>query len=221
MLGCNESNITFQQHLCKLGQLRRSNGRNSPVLGQAMKKRPTDHYRKYSHFKGRDIAPTTSSRVGSCIIDSSTLGERTLLHARAAHAILSRDRTVDDEIFCMALPIHLRAYTIYVGIVYHSVYQCVCTGRVSCCTCPHLSPVVPSWPCSRQTEPAGQPVSAAPPSGLPSSCSVTIHTHTWAHTHTYNVICSTLYTHHSQLRVSVAKKYIACGLSSLQRQLIM
>ena len=29
MLGCNESNIIFQQHLCKLGQLRRSNGRNS------------------------------------------------------------------------------------------------------------------------------------------------------------------------------------------------
>ena len=25
MLGCNESNIIFQQHLCKLGQLRRSN----------------------------------------------------------------------------------------------------------------------------------------------------------------------------------------------------
>ena len=29
VLGCNESNIIFQQHLCKLGQLRRSNGRNS------------------------------------------------------------------------------------------------------------------------------------------------------------------------------------------------
>ena len=27
MLGCNESNIIFQQHLCTLGQLRRSNGR--------------------------------------------------------------------------------------------------------------------------------------------------------------------------------------------------
>ena len=36
MLGCNESNIIFQQHLCKLGQLRRSNGRNSQV--------PTGHY---------------------------------------------------------------------------------------------------------------------------------------------------------------------------------
>ena len=42
MLGCNESNIIFQQHLCKLGQLRRSNGRNSQVFGQAMKKRPTE-----------------------------------------------------------------------------------------------------------------------------------------------------------------------------------
>ena len=79
MLGCNESNIIFQQHLCKLGQLRRSNGRNSQVLGQAMKKRPTGHYKKYSHFKGRDTAPTTSSRVGSCIVDLSTSGERTLL----------------------------------------------------------------------------------------------------------------------------------------------
>ena len=38
MLGCNESNIIFQQHLCKLGQLQRSNGRNSQILGQAMKK---------------------------------------------------------------------------------------------------------------------------------------------------------------------------------------
>ena len=31
MLGCNESNIIFQQHLCKLGQLQRSNGRNAQV----------------------------------------------------------------------------------------------------------------------------------------------------------------------------------------------
>ena len=76
MLGCNESNIIFQHHLCKLGQLRRSNGRNSQVLGQAMKKGPT---RSIPHFKGRDTAPTTSSRVGSCIVDSSTSGERTLL----------------------------------------------------------------------------------------------------------------------------------------------
>ena len=68
MLGCNESNIIFQQYLCKLGQLWRSNGRNSQVFGQAMKKRPTGQYKKYSHFKGRDTAPTTSSREGSCII---------------------------------------------------------------------------------------------------------------------------------------------------------
>ena len=47
--------------------------------GQAMKNRPTGHYRKYSHFKGRDTAPTTSSREGSCIVDSSPSGERTLL----------------------------------------------------------------------------------------------------------------------------------------------
>ena len=36
MLGCNESNIILQQHLCKLWQLWRSNGK-------AMKKRPTGH----------------------------------------------------------------------------------------------------------------------------------------------------------------------------------
>ena len=34
MLGCNESNISFQQHICKLGQLQRNNGRNSQVFGQ-------------------------------------------------------------------------------------------------------------------------------------------------------------------------------------------
>ena len=51
LLGCN---IIFQQHLC-LGQLWRSNGRNSQVLGQAMKKRPTGHYKKYSHFKGKTL----------------------------------------------------------------------------------------------------------------------------------------------------------------------
>ena len=48
-----------------------------------MKKRPTGHYKKYSHFKGRDTAPTTSSREGSCIVDSSTSGERTLAVAVA------------------------------------------------------------------------------------------------------------------------------------------
>ena len=102
----------FQQHLCKLGQLRRS---NSQVFGQAMKKRPTGHYKKYSHFKGRDTAPITSSREGSCIVDSSTSGERTLLCSSnpgpvgsgvcCTRAILSRDRTEDDETFCTALPI--------------------------------------------------------------------------------------------------------------------
>ena len=34
MLGCNESNIILQQHLCKLWQLQKSNGRNSQVFGQ-------------------------------------------------------------------------------------------------------------------------------------------------------------------------------------------
>ena len=68
MLGCNESNIIFQQHLCKLGQLRR---RNSQVFGQAMKKRPTGH----------TLWP---EKEGSCIVDSSTSGERTLLAVAVA-----------------------------------------------------------------------------------------------------------------------------------------
>ena len=41
------------------------------IFGLAMKKRPTGHYKKY---KGRDTAPTTSNREGSCIVDSSTSG---------------------------------------------------------------------------------------------------------------------------------------------------
>ena len=137
MLGCNESNIIFQQHLCKLGQLRRSNGRNSQVFGQAMKKRPTGHYKKYSHFKGRDTAPTTSSREGSCIVNSSTSGERTLLCSsnpgpagcgvRHTCAILSRDCTVDDEIFCTALPIHLRAQSMVIRTCMYYVYHCTYT----------------------------------------------------------------------------------------------
>ena len=116
MLGCNESNIIFQQHLCKLGQLRRSNGRNSRVFGQAMKKRPTGHYKKYSHFKGRDTAPTTSSREGSCIVDSSTSGDCSVaqIPGRSARAISSRDRTEDDEKFIQRCQSHLRViYTIY------------------------------------------------------------------------------------------------------------
>ena len=64
MLGCNESSIIFQQHLCKLGQLR---------------------------------ALLCSSNPGP---EGSG--------ARRTHAILSRDRTEDDETFCTALPIHLR-----------------------------------------------------------------------------------------------------------------
>ena len=117
MLGCNESNIIFQQHLCKLGQLRRSNGRNSQVLGQAMKKRPTGHYKKYSHFKGRDTAPT--SRVGSCIVDSSTSGGENAGYiprwggwgARSTRAILSRDRTEDDDVcVCVEADLELWLY---------------------------------------------------------------------------------------------------------------
>ena len=59
MLGCNESNIIFQQHLCKLGQLRRSNGRNSQVFGQAMKLWPP-HFRTFCELaEGEENKLTT------------------------------------------------------------------------------------------------------------------------------------------------------------------
>ena len=62
MLGCNESNIIFQQHLCKLGQLQRSNGRNSQVLGQAMKNLWLPHFRTFCELvEGEDNKLTTFS----------------------------------------------------------------------------------------------------------------------------------------------------------------
>ena len=63
MLGCNESNIIFQQHLCKLGQLRRSNGGISQVYGQAMKKRPwPPHFRSFCKLvEGEENKLTTFS----------------------------------------------------------------------------------------------------------------------------------------------------------------
>ena len=36
-----------------------------------------------------------------------------VIKLRATRAILSRDRTVDDEIFCTASPIHLRVQSMY------------------------------------------------------------------------------------------------------------
>ena len=49
------------------------------LLGQAMKKRPTGHYKKYTLQGERHCTySTTSRREGSCIVDSSTSGERTL-----------------------------------------------------------------------------------------------------------------------------------------------
>ena len=60
MLGCNESNIIFQQHLCKLGQLRRSNGRNSQVFGQ--KKLWPPHFRTFCELvEGEENKLTTFS----------------------------------------------------------------------------------------------------------------------------------------------------------------
>ena len=53
--------IIFQQHLCKLGQLRRSNGRNSQVFGQAMKLWPP-HFRTFCELaEGEENKLTTFS----------------------------------------------------------------------------------------------------------------------------------------------------------------
>ena len=60
MSGCNESNIIFQQHLCKLGQLRRSNGRNSQVFGQRNLRTP--HFRTFCELvEGEENKLTTFS----------------------------------------------------------------------------------------------------------------------------------------------------------------
>ena len=60
MSGCNESNIIFQQHLCKLGQLRRSNGRNSQAFGQRNLWPP--HFRTFCELvEGEENKLTTFS----------------------------------------------------------------------------------------------------------------------------------------------------------------
>ena len=51
----------------KLGQLRRSNGRNSQVFGQAMKKRPTGHYKKYSRGETLQLLPAAGRGAVSLI----------------------------------------------------------------------------------------------------------------------------------------------------------
>ena len=75
MLGCNESNIIFQQHLCKLGQLRRS---NSQVFSQAMKNRPTGHtmymaaHVQFYHVTVRNILYSVANPF-TCTIYGGTL----------------------------------------------------------------------------------------------------------------------------------------------------
>ena len=71
MLGCNESNIIFQQHLCKLGQLRRS---NSQVFGQRNLWPP--HFRTFCELvEGEENKLTTWTIMLGCnesnIISSS------------------------------------------------------------------------------------------------------------------------------------------------------
>ena len=178
MSGCNESNIIFQQHLCKLGQLRRSNGKNSQVrptghtiwpphfctfcelvegeenklttfstffaLGPDLRRPPVrlfklipGHYKKYSHFKGRDTAPTYYQQQGGELYRRFVNFGNTALHCsvaqipgrqgsgvRRTRAVLSRDRTEDDENFCTALPIHLRVQSMVVGSIYIHTSDC-------------------------------------------------------------------------------------------------
>ena len=56
VLGCNESNIIFKQHLCKLGQLRR---RNSQVFGRNLW---PPHFRNFRELvEGEENKLTTFS----------------------------------------------------------------------------------------------------------------------------------------------------------------
>ena len=70
MVGCNESNIIFQQHLCKLGQLRRSNGRNSQVLGRRRDQLATTRSIHTSRGETLHLLPE-----GSCIVEIRQLRE--------------------------------------------------------------------------------------------------------------------------------------------------
>ena len=100
MLGCNESNIIFPAASLqtwatpekKFTSTRSSNEEETNWLLQEVHTSRGETLHLY----------TTSSREASCIADSSTSGERTL--ARRTCAILSRDRTEDDEIFCTVPP---------------------------------------------------------------------------------------------------------------------
>ena len=67
MLGCNESNIIFQQHLCKLGQLRKA---MVEIHKYSVKQEDQLATTRSSHTsRERHCTSTTSSRVGSCIVD--------------------------------------------------------------------------------------------------------------------------------------------------------
>ena len=116
MLGCNESNIISQQHLRKLGQLRRSNGR---IFGQAMKKRPIAHYKKYSHFKGRDTAPT--------IIPAAGAMKNSCAHARDGSVNLARGLLpAGDAALCTT---HLYRKVFILGYTQYIVLLRIRAGR--------------------------------------------------------------------------------------------
>ena len=73
--------------------------------------------------------------MGSSIVDSSTSGERTLpavvvyIHACAARAILSRDRTEDDEIFVQ------RCQSVYVYNLWCVYIKCCVSFSVCVSEC--------------------------------------------------------------------------------------
>ena len=109
MLGCNESNIIFQQHLCKLGQLRRSNGRNSQVYTRSSNEEETNWpLQEVFTLQGERHCTTRS-----CIVDSSTSGEsyikihgrRRTAHAQFYHVTVRR--MTKFFVYYTALPIHL------------------------------------------------------------------------------------------------------------------
>ena len=72
-----------------------NSGIHKYILGQAMKKRPTGHYKKYSHFKYliHQLREKENTVAVAKIPGPAGRG------ARRTRAILSRDRTEDDEKF--------------------------------------------------------------------------------------------------------------------------
>ena len=105
MLGCNESNVIFQQHLCKLGQLRRSNVRNSQVFGQASNLWPP-HFRTFCELvEGEENKLTTFSIMLGCN-ESNVIFQQHLCKLGQ----LRRSNGKNSQVFGQLWPPHFRTF---------------------------------------------------------------------------------------------------------------